>query len=231
MNTKRVILLGAILMTFALAACSAPAAPADSTMKKESPTADAAMKKESPTADAMMKKESPTADAMMKKESPTVDAAMKKDTMATPAWFSANLTDVNTGKSFQVADFKGKVVLVETMAVWCSTCLQQQKQVQALHQLVKRDDLVSIALSIDANENDATLKAYAAKNNFDWKYAVAPAVVSREIGNLYGAQFLNPPSAPMFVIDRAGKVHPLPFGVKSAQDLKTAVEMYLKAGM
>lgn len=220
MSAKRIVLLGAILLTFALAACSAPAAPADSMMKKESPPADA-----------MMKKDAPTADAMMKKESPTVAAMMDKTTTATPAWFSANLTDVNTGKSFQIADFKGKVVLVETMAVWCSTCLQQQKQVQALHQLVKRDDLVSIALDIDPNENDATLKAHAAKNSFDWKYAVAPAIVSREIGNLYGAQFLNPPSAPMFVIDREGKAHLLPFGVKSAQDLKTAVETYLKAGM
>jgi len=202
-------MLGAILLTFALAACSAPAAPTD----------------------AMMKKESPTADAMMKKEAPTADAMMEKDTMAAPAWFTANLTDVNTGKTFQIADFKGKVVLVETMAVWCSTCLQQQRQVQALHQLIKRADLVSIALDVDANENDATLKAHAAMNDFDWRYAVAPAAVAREIGNLYGAQFLNPPSAPIFIIDREGKAHPLAFGVKSAQDLKTAVETYLKTGM
>jgi len=34
----------------------------------------------------------------------------------------------------------------------------------------------------------------------------------------------------MFIVDRQGKVRPLQFGVKSAQDLKTAVESYLKQG-
>ena len=43
--------------------------------------------------------------------------------------------------NFTLADFKGKVVLVETMAVWCSTCLRQQTNVLALHEdLGERDE-------------------------------------------------------------------------------------------
>ena len=87
-----------------------------------------------------------------------------------------------------------------------------------------------MALDIDPNENDSTLKTHANSHGFDWMYAVAPADVAREIGKLYGDQFLNPPSAPMFIIDRQGKVHPLQFGVKSAQDLKTSVESFLRQG-
>jgi hypothetical protein len=37
--------------------------------------------------------------------------------MAAPAWYGAGLTDVNTGTAFKVADWKGKVVLVEITAV------------------------------------------------------------------------------------------------------------------
>jgi len=203
---------------------------ADAMMPKSTPTADAMMK-ETPTANAMMPKSTPTADAMLMHATPTTGAMMGQDAMSAPIWFSAKLADVNTGKSFQVADFQGKVVLVETMAVWCTTCLQQQGQVQALRGLLgKRDDFVTVALDIDPNENDSTLKTHANSHGFDWMYAVAPADVAREIGKLYGDQFLNPPSAPMFIIDRQGKVHPLQFGVKSAQDLKTAVESYLKQG-
>ena len=55
--------------------------------------------------------------------------------------------------------------------------------------------------------------------------------VARENGNLYGQQFLNPPSAPMFIIDRHGEVHPLPFGVKSAADLQKALEPFLNEAM
>jgi hypothetical protein len=92
---------------------------------------------------------------------------MGQDAMAAPAWFNAQLTDVNTGKSFKMADFKGKVVLVETMAVWCSDCLKQQNEVKALHaQLGQRDDFVSVALDIDLNENDGTLKAHAMNRGF-----------------------------------------------------------------
>jgi cytochrome oxidase Cu insertion factor (SCO1/SenC/PrrC family) len=213
---------------------------ADAMMKKEAPTADAMMttptadammKKETPMVDAMMAKTTPTADAMMKKETPTADAMMGKDAMAAPAWFNAKLTDVNTGQSFKVADLKGKVVLVETMAVWCSNCLKQQNEVKALHaQLGKRDDFVSLALDIDPNENDSVLKAHAANRGFDWMYAVTPTEVAREIGQLYGAQFLNPPSTPMLIIDRQGKAHPLPFGIKNGNDLKAALEPYLKQG-
>jgi len=212
------------LVVIVVTACSAPAAKPDAMMNKDAPTADAMMAKATPTADAMMKKDAPTADAI-----PTADAMTGQDAMAAPAWFNAKLTDVNTGKSFKLADLKGKVVLVETMAVWCSNCLKQQNEVKALHaQLGKRDDFVSVALDIDPNENDGTLKAHAMNRGFDWTYAVTSAEVAREIGQLYGAQFLNPPSTPMLIIDRQGKAHPLPFGIKSGNDLKAALAPYLK---
>ena len=50
-----------------------------------------------------------------------------------PAWLSTSLTNAATDESFTLQDFKGKVVLVETMAIWCPTCLRQQKEVKALH--------------------------------------------------------------------------------------------------
>jgi hypothetical protein len=55
--------------------------------------------------------------------------------------------------------------------------------------------------------------------------------VAREIAALYGDQFLNPPSTPMLIIDRRGQVHPLPFGIKSAADLRQALEPFLNEVM
>ena len=150
--------------------------PTADAMMKGTPTANAMMAPETPAADAMMPKSTPIADAMLMHATPTTEAMMGQDAMSAPIWFSAKLTDVNTGKSFQVADFPGKVVLVETMAVWCTTCLQQQGQVQTLRGLLgKRDDFVTVALDIDPNENDSTLKTHANSHGFDWMYAVAPA--------------------------------------------------------
>ncbi|MEW6406378.1 MAG: hypothetical protein AB1649_31730, partial [Chloroflexota bacterium] len=60
---------------------------------------------------------------------------------------------------------------------------------------------------------------------------VAPADVSRDLASLYGNQFLNPPSTPMLAIDRHGVVHPLPFGIKSAEELQQFIQPFLDENM
>jgi cytochrome oxidase Cu insertion factor (SCO1/SenC/PrrC family) len=227
---SRALLLNVVLfLAVVLAACGGAATqevmmekPQESMMeeKPEEPAAE-------PTHDAMMEKPAETASTPDPMSAPAEEAMMDA-----PAWFGAPLTDVRTGQTFSVDDFKGKVVLVETMAVWCTTCLRQQGEVKALHeQLGARDDFVSIGLDIDPNENAEALKTYVEDKGFDWLYTVPPTDVSREIASLYGDQFLNPPSAPMFVIDRKGDAHPLPFGVKSVDDLRQAIQPLLDESM
>ena len=217
MKTKQVLFNLVLLMAFIVSACSGASTP----------TADAMMEKEVPTAEAMMDKATPTADAMMDKEKPTADAMMEA-----PAWYSASLTDASTGQVFKINDFKGKVILVEAMAIWCPTCLKQQEQVKALQtSLGQRDDFVSIGLDIDPNEDLVSLKSYVENNDFDWLYAVSNADVSSELSSLYGDQFLNPPSTPIVIIDRHGEAHPMPFGLKSADELLKFIQPFLDGSM
>jgi peroxiredoxin len=262
MSKRIALFSGLVVAGIMLAACGAPSAanvpPTTAPEAMMEKTSDAmmsetpeAMMDKTPeammdaTPDAMMDKTpeammDATPDAMMDKTpeammDATPDAMMDKTPeamMEMPGWFDASLTNAATGETFKIQDLKGKVVLVETMAMWCPTCLRQQKEVKALHaQLGKRDDFQSVGIDVDINENLAGLKDYTAKNGIDWLYTVANADVAREIGNLYGLQFLNPPSAPMFIIDRHGAVHPLPFGVKSAADLQKALEPFLNDAM
>jgi thiol-disulfide isomerase/thioredoxin len=226
MKLRTLVIVTAATLSLILSACGP--ANADSTMT-DKPTEDARMQ-DTATADAMMH-DTPTPDAMMH-DTPTADTMSVKPTegamMESPAWFDASLTDVNSGKAFRINDFKGKVVLVETMAQWCPSCKKQQIQVKALlENLGMPADLVTLALDIDPNENADTLKSYTASNGFDWMHAVAPADVAREISNLYGDQFLNATSTPILIVDRTGQAHPLPFGIKSADDLMKAIEPYL----
>jgi hypothetical protein len=226
MKTQNKLFTLLLVLTFVLSACGggtstdAMEKPEDTMMEK--PTEEAMMDK--PTEEAMMPHETPTADAMVK----PADGAM----METPAWYGIPLTNVQTGEAFTINDLKGKVVLVETMAIWCSNCKKQQGQVKDLHALLgERDDFVSLGLDIDPNESGDSLKSYIDSNGFDWHYAVPPAEVSREISSLYGAQFLNPPSTPMLIIDRKGVAHPLPFGIKSADELMKALQPFLDEAM
>lgn len=224
----RAVILSAAVALSACAPAATPGPGGDVRMQKMPAVGDMVMEKSS-EGEAMMA-ETPAGDVRMEK-TPEGEAMADKPTEAMadlPAWFAVALTDVNTGETFTVADLHGRVVLVETLAVWCSKCLQQQRNIQALQaQLGERDDFVSLGLGVDPNESDAVLKEHAARNGFDWKYAVAPREVAREIAGLYGDQFLNPPSTPMLIIDRQGQVHLLPFGIKSVDELRAALDPFL----
>lgn len=176
----------------------------------------------------MMEQEMPTETAvatqpeteMPETEVPTADL---------PDWYSWQLEDVSSDMVFKVSEFQGKVVLVETMAVWCSTCFRQQQEVIQLHEMLgERDDFVSLGINIDPNEDEAKLRSYIQENNFFWKYVVASDELINEIGELYGAQYLNPPSAPMLIIDKQGEEHLLPFGLKRAEDLQQSLQPFLQ---
>jgi cytochrome oxidase Cu insertion factor (SCO1/SenC/PrrC family) len=172
--------------------------------------------------------EEASSDAMMD-ESP--EAMMDETGMETPDWYEWELSDINNGSTFNLNNQQGKVVLVETMAVWCSNCLKQQQEVsQLLESLGPRDDFVSLAIDIDPNEDSATLLNYTQQHGFGWRYVVASEELINEISSLYGAQYLNPPSTPMLIIDRQGQAHLLPFGIKSAADLQSALEPFLNEG-
>jgi cytochrome oxidase Cu insertion factor (SCO1/SenC/PrrC family) len=214
-----------LLFVFLLTACGGTAP--DTMMEK--PTEEAMMDK--PTEEAMPH-ETAMPDAM-EKPTEVMDQPTEKAMMESPAWFDASFKDIRNGEAFTINDFKGKVVLVETMAVWCPTCYQQQTQIKALYEsLGMRDDFVIVSLDIDPNEDESILAGYTQKNSgFGWRYAIANPDVAREIANTHGDQFLNPPSAPVLVIDRHGVAHPLPFGVKSAEDLMEVIQPYLDEKM
>ena len=146
----------------------------------------------------------------------------------TPDWFDMELTDAQTGETFTMNDYAGKVILLETMAIWCPNCVVQANEVRSLHEnLGNPDDLISVSLDVDVNEDGASLNEYASGFGFDWHFAVAPLLVARALGNLYTAQYLNPPLNPMLIIDREGNVHHLAYGLKEAETLQKIVEPYL----
>jgi len=151
-----------------------------------------------------------------------------KPATVTPEWFDIELTDVQTGETFTMNDYAGKVVLVETMAMWCPNCLFQANEVRKMHKLLENpDDVISVSLDVDVNEDGASLKEYINEYGFGWHFAVAPLEVARALGNLYSAQYLNPPLSPMLIIDRDGGVHQLEYGEKSAESLQKSLEPFL----
>ena len=89
------------------------------------------------------------------------------------------------------------------------------------------DDVVMISIDSDSNEDATLLRRYAEQLGFSWRFAVAPREVMASVAQEIGNGFLTQTNEPMFVVSaKTGRAHALPFGHKSEEDLRTAVQRY-----
>ncbi len=143
-------------------------------------------------------------------------------------WRTATLTDVRSGTSFRVADLSGKVVAIEPMAIWCSSCVIQQREAREALRELGSDQVVYISLDIDPAEQASDLARYSQREGFDWTFAIAPPEVSRSLAAEFGDLVLSPPSTPLIVLDREGRVVSTGFGHKGSADLVATLEQYVR---
>ena len=108
------------------------------------------------------------------------------------------------------------------MAIWCSSCRAQQHEVVEAHAL---DDFTSVSLDVDLTEVPEDLAAYADREGWDWRFAMADADLYRLLQERFGLNVTHPPSTPLIVIETDGTVRPLEFGVgiRSAEQLVAAI--------
>jgi thiol-disulfide isomerase/thioredoxin len=138
-------------------------------------------------------------------------------------WKDAELVNVLTGEAFRISDFEGRTVLLESFAVWCPTCLSQQKEMRVFTALYS-DDVVHISLDTDPNEDETRVIEHATRNELDWIFAVSPIEVTRGLIDEFGIGVVNAPSAPVILICEDQSTRLLRSGVKSAQDLRAEIE-------
>lgn len=184
-----------------VAACSVPAAS-----ERGVGATDAAVSSRSPSSH-------PASEPAGSPSASPSDAPAKPDPL-----LAFELVDVRTGARFTLGQLAAeKPVLVEAMAIWCTTCLAQQREVVDAHGFA---DFHTVGIDVDPNERAEDLAEYAVREGFDWRFAVADAELVQLLTERYGFGVTNPPSTPTFVISADGGVRALEFGrVRSADEL------------
>ena len=144
-------------------------------------------------------------------------AATPAGVVLTQAWATEALTDVRTGESFRIADLVAddRVVFIETMAIWCSSCRTQQRDVVKALAALDPGRVTWIGVDVDASEKAGDLANYSLKLGFDWPYVVASTDLARALAAEFGDQVLSPPSTPIIVVGTDGTVTLTEFGHKS----------------
>jgi len=135
---------------------------------------------------------------------------------------NTELKDVRTGEKFKISDFSDKPVLLESFAVWCPTCTKQQQEIKKLHEEIG-DDVISISLDTDPNEDENKIKEHIERNGFDWYYSISPIEFTQTLIDEFGIGIVNAPSAPVILICN-NEARKLDSGVKDVDELKKELE-------
>jgi thiol-disulfide isomerase/thioredoxin len=202
-----------------LAACTGPAAtpvPATESMAPESMAPHESMAPESMAPESMAPHESMAPESMapesmaphesMAPEGMAGDGMAARDALAGHPWATATLTDVSNGQSFTIADFAGRTVFVEAMAIWCTNCRAQQGRFTEALARLDPARVAYVALTVDPSEGADDLARYKANRGFTGTYAVAGRDVSAALKSEFGAIVLSPPNVPLITISPNGEI-------------------------
>ncbi len=102
-----------------------------------------------------------------------------------------------SGASVSLADFKGKVVVLDLWATWCGPCRMEIPFLVSLYEEYKDDGLVVVGVGLDKG-GERVLKPFAESNNMSYPVLVGNPSIQAE----YGVTGI--PTT--FILDRNGRI-------------------------
>jgi peroxiredoxin len=126
--------------------------------------------------------------------------------------------DMN-GADVHLASYKGKIIVLNFWATWCTPCKQEIPDLVTL-QTQYKDDIVVLGFSVDDKPED--LKSYAAK--YQMNYPVLVGAGHENIQEAYGPMWGIPVT---IIIDREGRIAKKQSGIRSLEQFEREIKRLL----
>jgi thiol-disulfide isomerase/thioredoxin len=140
------------------------------------------------------------ADAMLDPLKEAVAVQRIRKALVTGAQFPDFLERDLAGKLFSIADYKGKVVLVDFWATWCPPCLAEMPNVIAAYNKHHDQGFEIIGVSLD--DDKSTLERFIKENKMPWTEYFDGLHWRNKLAVKYGVQAI--PTS--YLLDRNGKI-------------------------
>jgi peroxiredoxin len=140
------------------------------------------------------------ADEMLDNLKQQVEAKKIKSTLVKGAQFPDFEEKDLAGKPLSVANYKGKVVLVDFWATWCAPCVGELPNVIKAYEKHHSDGFEIIGISLDQDEKK--LKNFTKEKNMTWQQYFDGKGWGNKLAGKYGVQSI--PAT--YLLDREGKI-------------------------
>jgi peroxiredoxin len=145
------------------------------------------------------------------------DASLKPEGSRKPAP-EFTLKDSN-GQTVHLADYKGKVVLLDFWATWCGPCKIEIPWFMEFEQQLKDRGFAVVGVSMD-EDGWNVVKPYIQQYKVNYRILLG----NDQVGEIYGGVESLPTT---FIIDRQGKIASVHIGLSGKDEFKNAITQLL----
>ncbi|MFP4176383.1 MAG: redoxin domain-containing protein [Planctomycetota bacterium] len=104
------------------------------------------------------------------------------------------------GESVSPADYRGKVLLLDFWATWCTPCVEELPELKRVYEKYHDQGLEVLGLSFDEQKDDLT--DFIDEEGIEWEQVYLEGETKEQMSQLYGV----PPIPAMYLIDADGNV-------------------------